>query len=149
MRYTITKNRGVLCDGTPYVIDENKPLVLEFDGLPAGEYRLVLHKAKVGGLEWELRQKHSGDHAEIEAFRLRTGTWNVELHKIEDKKIVDKIICTPLRVESLSSRTTGMIAYPEIDDVLDRLANIEKQLDTIQDWIGLVAPMIHEHKVIL
>ena len=144
MRYSIIKNRGVLKEGAPFIIDEGKPLELHFDDLPAGDYELVLSDKQYT----KIAQPHKGDTALIDPFRLRAGVWHVELYRLENGKAVEKIICTPLKLDTLSTVARGLIAYPEIEDVLNRLETLERKVEELLDWSTQAAPKIHEHKII-
>ena len=121
MIYSIINNRGVLKEGDLFIINEGKPLEL---------------------------QKHKGETALIDPFRLRPGLWYVELYRLEGDKAVEKIICTPLKLDTLSTVARGLIAYPEIEDVLNRLEALERKVEELLDWSTQVAPKIHEHIII-
>lgn len=148
MRYKIIGRRGVLKEGSLFLIDEGNPLELCFDNLPPGTYELVLY-GKDGKLDRRLCQKHEGDTALIEAFRLRAGIWHVELVRIEDGKATDKIVCAPIKIDTLATVSDGLVAFPEIDDLVAKVAELEATVAELYAWMEQVAPTIHTHKITL
>lgn len=146
MNYTIINKRGVLQDGSPFLLDEKKPLVLSFDGL-SGDY--VFTAQKRDALTPKVTKKVTDGRVEIAHSTLKAGTYYVELLKVEGDVIVDKIICTPIHVDTLATMAKGLIVYPEIEYVVSRLAQLEETVAEITAWKDEVAPLIHKHKVTL
>lgn len=143
--YKIIGQRGVLQDGTPFVLDEGKPLVLSFD--VSGDWLFVAKKRDATAKKITKEVKNGS--VTIVPSALAAGTYYVELLKVENDVIVDKIICTPICVDTLATMAKGLIVYPEIDAVVERLAELEKIVAEIEAWKDQVAPLIHKHKVTL
>lgn len=143
MIYNIIKKRGVLQEGTPFLMDEHNALTLHFNDL-SGEWhaRLTLNSR-------EVIKKLSGNEVSFLSTELLPGTWNLELIKSENGVATDKIICQPIVVQHLGSRTKGYIVYPEIDAIIARLAAIEKRIADIDSWIDQVKDDIHHHEILL
>lgn len=140
MKYRIIGRRGVSADGAPFLLDEGKSLELEFEDLPAGEYLLRLTDKGTR----TLAQRMNGRRASIAAYRLRAGLWYAELIGTDG----EKIILTPIRVRSLAASETGLICYPEIEEVLKTVAELTAKVAELTAWRDEVAPKIHEHKII-
>lgn len=149
MRYSIIKNRGVLKEGAPLILDEGRPLVFDFVGLPDGEKWLRLAKQKDGALDKTITVKIEGPHVEIDEHSLRVGTYCVEILVGDGKNVTGKIVCTPVCVSTLATMAKGLVVYPEIDAVVQRVAELEGEVAEINAWKEAVAPLIHQHKVIL
>lgn len=145
MQYEIIRNRGVLKKGNTFLLNESNPLVIEFNNLD-GTNILVLKRAKSADKEIVVPFSNI---AEIDVSRLRAGVYNVEVKRVENEKVVDVIICNPIVVNTLSGMNGGLIAYPEIDSVMTRLAEVEDALADLLDWQESVKDKIHEHKIIL
>lgn len=143
MRYTIIGRRGVLKECAPFLLDEGNPLSFDFENLPNG-YVLALKRDRT--VEKEIVVK-AQNHVEIDAYRLKAGTYNVELKKVDGGFITDKIICTPISVTALSAMNHGLICYPETDTIINRVAELERMVDNLLAWKDEVAPKIHEHKI--
>lgn len=141
MKYKIIGTRGVSADGAPFLLDEGKCLELEFEDLPMGEYllRLTDKCAKT------LKQKIINNRASIAAYKLRAGLWYAELIGTDGK---EKIILTPIRIHSLANAESGLICYPEIEEILKTVANMVATVGELNAWRAEVAPLIHEHKII-
>lgn len=144
MQYEIIRNRGVLKDAAPFVIDEGNALSFDFDNLPEGRFLLALERER--GVEKEIVVE-AKKHVIIAISKLKPGTYNVELRKQEGTFIVDKIICAPICVTQLSSMNKGLMCYPQIDEVIHRLWELEKEVAVLTDWKNEVEPKIHEHKI--
>lgn len=144
MKYKIIGTRGVLEEGAPFLLNERKALQVVFENLPDGEYLFRLSDRMKRDVETCLK----GNKAEISSHRLRSGLWYAELLQKVDGVYKAKIICTPIRIESLATATEGYICYPEIDEVLKLQAEYIAKVDELLQWREQVAPLIHEHKII-
>lgn len=144
MKYKIIGTRGVLEEGAPFLLNEETALQVVFENLPDGEYFFRLSDRTKRTLETRVK----GNAVEIQSYRLRPGLWYAELLQKIDGAYKAKIICTPIRVESLATTTEGYICYPEIDEVLKLQAEYIAKVDELLQWRDSVAPLIHEHKVI-
>ncbi len=144
MKYKIIGTRGVLEEGAPFLLNEEKSLQVVFENLPEGEYFLKLSDRNTRKVETRIK----GNSAEIQSYRLRPGLWYAELLQKIDGAYRSKIVCTPIRVENLATATEGYICYPEIDEVLKLQAEYIAKVDELLQWRDKVAPLIHKHKVI-
>ena len=145
MQYEIIRNRGVLKEAAPFVIDEGNALSFDFDNLPEGRFLLALKRER--GVEKEIVVE-AKKHVIIATSKLKPGTYNVELRKQEGTFIVDKIICAPICVTQLSSMNKGLMCYPQMDEVIHRLWELEKEVAAHAVWIDEVRDKIHEHKIL-
>lgn len=146
MKYNIIDKRGVLDTGTPFILDENKALTLTFENLPDKNFYVVLSQAN--GVK-RICRKLEGKNFVVKASELCPGIFNVELYIIEGAEAKDKIICTPILIQKITAESKGLIAYPEIDSVLARLAELEKILAELIEWKEEVSPKIHQHEILL
>ena len=145
MLYEIIRNRGVLREGNTFLLNESNPFVIEFNNLD-GTNILVLKRAKSADKEIVVPFSNI---AEIAVDRLKAGVYNVEVKRVKNDKVVDVIICNPIVINTLSGMNSGLIAYPDIESIIKRLAEVEDALADLLDWQESVKDKIHEHKVIL
>ena len=144
MQYEIIKNRGVLKECAPFILDEKKPLIFDFDNLPDGDYMLCLKRQNSGDREIVVQAKKK---TTVSAAVLKAGIYSVELKKVENDFITDCIICAPLVVNTLASMNKGLIVYPEMDEVINRLCDLERQVAQLTEWVESVKDKIHEHNI--
>ena len=142
MRYKIIGGRGVSEEGAPFLLDEGKDLELEFENLNIG-YAMRLSDKSGRTVTRQIQ----GKQCCIPDYKLSAGLWYLELIRM-DAQNSDKILCTPIRIQSISSVTQGLICYPEIDEILKNVADLAVAVEELKQWREEVAPKIHEHKII-
>lgn len=143
MKYEIIRNRGVLKDGAPFIISQGKPLMLEFNGI-TGDFLLCLKRTDSADKEIVLKGK---EKVTVPLSNIKAGIYNVELKKVEHGLIKDVIVCTPIACHTLATMSTGLMCYPQMDEVIHRLLELEKEVAVLTDWKNEVEPKIHEHKI--
>lgn len=107
---------------------ENGNLDISFEGyLANAEYNLVLStRERALG-----RFRVSGGTVSVQQTRLKSGIVNAELFEIEADGTVRKFIMRPIIVRSINETARGLVAYPEIDDLLKRVADLETTVEEL------------------
>ena len=142
----ITKNRGVLKDTAPFLLDKKQDLVLSFDNIPEGKFLCAIDNKN----ERRVVVDVIGGKAVIPVYKLKIGLWYVELLEINEAgEVINKIVCTPIIISSLASQAKGYFVYPEIESVVNRLVEVEEELERINAWIAENAPKIHTHDILI
>ena len=142
----ITKNRGALKDTTPFILDKKKDLVLDFSDLPSGKFLCAIDNKNARRIVVDVKD----GKAVVPFGKLTIGLWYIELFEVDEQcGIINKIVCTPILVSTLAAQTKGFFVYPDMDSVVERLSEVEKELETINAWIAENAPKIHTHDIFI
>lgn len=107
---------------------ENGNLEIAFEGYFANaEYNLVLstRERPLG------RFRVVNGAVSIPQTRLKSGIINAELFEVSADGTVCKFIMRPIVIQSINETARGLVAYPEIDDVLKRVADLEAKVEEL------------------
>lgn len=107
---------------------ENGNLEIAFEGYFANaEYNLV-----ISTMERPLgRFRVANGAVSIPQTRLKSGIINAELFEVSVDGTVQKFIMRPIVIQSINETARGLVAYPEIDDVLKRVSDLEKTVEEL------------------
>lgn len=107
---------------------ENGNLEIAFEGYFANtEYNLVIstRERPLG------RFRVANGAVSIPQTRLKSGIINAELFEVAADGTVQKFIIRPIVIQSINETARGLVAYPEIDDVLKRVADLESKVEEL------------------
>ena len=142
----IHENRGALKDAAPFILDRKQDLFLTFNNLPIGHFCVSIDNKNGRKIVVDIID----GVAKIPYSKLRIGLWYIDLLEInKENSVVKKIVCTPFVVSSLAAQTQGLYVYPDIDSVISRLFEVEKELEEIKAWKEETTPKIHEHNILV
>lgn len=144
MKYIIKDNWGVPVSGAPFILHGNKEFTMEFVDI-SGDYMARISNSS--GLSHVSRVERG--KATFKKRILASGVWSVELIKIENGVIIDKILCAPITINSINNAESGYICYPESGYIFNEIDKIKNQLKILTEWKDKVEPLIHEHKITL
>lgn len=140
MNYKIIGSRGVLEEGTPFLMDEGKDLLITFDRSSDGD----MIRVSDGKTKTFVIKTQNGE-VTIPNTKLHCGLWYVEKF---NEAATEKVICQPFVVQSLATKTKGIICYPETDWLMKTVTELLEEVETLTNWKNEVADKIHEHKII-
>lgn len=141
--YTIIKNRGVVSNAAPYLLEETNPLLIKINSINSSHIYKISYKQETAQAIGAVSVQDG--IATIQRKRIKTGLLYLDLIKYEGNKAVSKIPLTPITVTSLLSQTQGLMCYPSIDEVIRRMAELEQRLAVVEQFIISTAPLIHTH----
>lgn len=107
---------------------ENGNLEIAFEGyLANAEYNLVLstRERPLG------RFRVVNGTVTVQHTRLKSGIINAELFEVTADGTVQKFIIRPIAIQSINETAHGLVAYPEIDDVLKRVFDLESIVEEL------------------